>query len=533
MELLDQIGLADDILQQCSAVKASAAYDKNGQEVFGRGWSFLEDIQDTRWNFATVLRQKYVEGILRRRLAEMGVFVKAPASFRSLDINELIPKGQHRVTATIFDGTTQQAYRMKARYVIGADGSRTVVREAAGIESVGDRTEDKWVRIDGVLKHTNMPKPYCYGALESPVYGNVLWIPLDHGATRIGFAFNEERRKRYAELNQEAFIAEAKLSVAPFEIEYERVDWASIYSVGQRVARRFFAHGCVFLAGDACHTHSSGAGQGMNAGVNDAVNLAWKLSLVLRGLAKFELLETYDEERRPNAEKLIKYDEDISVLVTGRLPSSWNGDAGADPNVVLGRLLQEARGFNTGLTISYSQNILNTNAPTKTTLPEDLSFPASSIPTPPIPGYRAPDVALAIPALLEHTRLQKQTPNRATFYILIFSGEVSKTAPRVRVLKDILAGSLPSSTPSKLPIEYLTISSTSAASTFTLFNAEPLGRTFFDNDGSAHKRYGVGVYDGAVVVVRPDGWIGTRIDLREPENVVRWLESYFGGILVW
>ena len=153
--------------------------------------------------------------------------------------------GKGRVRARILDSSLgegkEREYTISCRYLIGCDGSRTVVRGAAGIESVGSRTEDKWVRVDGVLKSTTMPKPRSYGSIESPSYGNVLWIPLDHGATRIGFAINEDRRKLYDEMSREVFIKEALLSIAPFEAEFERVDWASVYSVGQRLANTFCA----------------------------------------------------------------------------------------------------------------------------------------------------------------------------------------------------------------------------------------------------------------------------------------------------
>lgn len=150
-----------------------------------------------------------------------------------------------------------------------------------------------------------MPKPRSYGAIESPTHGNVLWAALDHGATRIGFAFTAERQKGYAEFNEAAAIAEAIASVKPFSLKFKQVDWFTVYSVGQRIARNFFTKGCVFLAGDACHTHSSGAAQGMNTGIHDSINLAWKLSLVLRGMALPSILETYENERLPNVQKLI------------------------------------------------------------------------------------------------------------------------------------------------------------------------------------------------------------------------------------
>ena len=566
MEMLDQIGLADDIVQQCWAVRQSAAYDKDGQEVFGRGWSFLEGIEDTRWNFATVLRQKYVEEIVRGKLAGMGVEVKSPAEFRGLSVDEGIGVGGHRVEARIWDEVVEREYTVRCRYLIGCDGSRTVVRGAAGIQSDGDRTEDKWVRIDGVLKRTTMPKPRCYGALESPTYGNVLWIPLDHGATRIGFALNEERRKLHKELTQDVFVEEAKLSVAPFEIEYERVDWASVYSVGQRVARQFISRGCVILAGDSCHTHSSGAGQGMNAGMHDSVNLAWKLSLVLRGMANPELLETYDAERRPNAEKLIKYDEDISVLVTGRLPKSWTGDPNADPHVVLGKILQEAKGFNTGLTIGFGLNMLNladNRVRTESAIRSDMLIPA-----PAWPGYRAPDVKLLVPALFQPIWLHQITPNYAKFYVVVFAGDAEYTKERYEVLSRKIGenrvfsptrstdnrvtngnghsgqheegdGAEDSNGPCfnvrasasrSLPLDFLTILAGTAANAWHLLGMEPLGRVYYDLDWSAHRRYGIDPNEGAVAILRPDGWIGALLEL-EGVDVVAKLEAYFRSFL--
>ena len=566
MEMLEQLGLADDIAQQCCAVRQSAAYDKDGKEVFGRGWSFLEGIEDTRWGFATVLRQKFVEEIVRRRVEGVGVGVKENAEFRGLRVDEGVEVGGYRVQARIWDKVLEREYRVKCRYLIGCDGSRTVVRGAAAIESDGDRTEDKWVRIDGVLKHTTMPKPRCYGALESPTYGNVLWIPLDHGATRIGFALNEERRKLYKELTQEVFVEEAKLSVAPFEIDYERVDWASVYSVGQRVARQFISKGSVILAGDACHTHSSGAGQGMNAGMHDSVNLAWKLSLVLQGKAQPELLQTYDAERRPNAEKLIRYDEEISVLVTGRLPKSWIGDPNTDPHIVLGKILQEAKGFNTGLTIGYDPNVLNV---AERDVPESSDKTSNLlVPAPARPGLRAPDVKLLVPALFQPVWLHQVTPNHARFHVVVFAGDAECTKERYQAFSQglgrsstfspttsstnaITNGSGYSDTngqensagffdgfqsnvqdgmPRSLPIDFLTVLTGTAANAWHLLGTEPLGRVYYDPDGSAHVRYGVDPDAGAVVVLRPDGWIGAFLELAGLGIVAR-LKEYFRSFL--
>ena len=556
MEILSQMGLGQQITQQCVAVRSSAAYNAKGEEVFGRGWSFVEGIEDTRFKFASVLRQKFVEDIFREELTKLGVKVREMCKFVDVTVDESVEVGgRGRVKAKVLDSSAgegqEKEYIVKCRYLIGCDGSRTLVRGAAGIESDGDRTEDKWVRIDGVLKSTTMPKPRSYGAIESPLYGNVLWIPLDHGATRIGFALNEERRKLYNELNQDIFVEEAKLSVKPFDIEYERIDWASVYSVGQRVARSFWTKESIFLAGDAAHSHSSGAGQGMNAGTHDAVNLGWKLALVLMGVLKKEVLETYDLERRPNAQKLIKYDEDISVLVSGRLPKNYEGDRTESPNVVLGRILQEAKGFNTGLTIGFEPNVAILRDDSK----EDAELVAKRtvIPAPTIAGYRAPDVQVLTPALWEPVWLQTLMMNFARFHILVFMGRSAEakdaflaTKQKLQKNEHLKLDRVPgtavqtngvhvngssSSMPSRWPVDFLTLLPEKVGNAWFELGMDPLGKVYFDGDGgAAYERYGVEIDSGAVFVVRPDGWIGARFALAS-QTLVDDIDTYLSGLL--
>ena len=166
MELLSAMGLGDAIEQQCYAVRHSAAFDRHGSERTEHGaWGFIEGISDTRYRFASVLRQKWVEEILRQKGADVGVEVHAPHVFEGLEVDESVAFGEiGRVVATIRDrsnGSEGRVYKVRCRYLIGCDGSRTKVRGAAGIESEGSRTEDKWVRVDGVLESTSMPKPRC------------------------------------------------------------------------------------------------------------------------------------------------------------------------------------------------------------------------------------------------------------------------------------------------------------------------------------------------------------------------------------
>jgi len=100
-------------------------------------------------------------------------------------------------------------------------------------------------------------------------------------------------------------IQEAKKELQPFTFEFESVDWWTVYSVGQRLVASYRVKDRIFLAGDAAHTHSSDAAQGMNTGLHDAVNLSWKLAGFITGWLTEKVLETYNTERRPIAQRII------------------------------------------------------------------------------------------------------------------------------------------------------------------------------------------------------------------------------------
>jgi phenol 2-monooxygenase len=514
--MLDQLGLADQLAQQCFACRQTVNYDKHGNEVPGRGWAFMEDMKDTNWDFALVLRQKYQEEIFRTALKRHGVELDASYALTGVEILDNVEPGGHRVLATIEHGVTKVKSTIKCRYLVGADGGKSFVRRAMDIPFDGSSSEDKWVRVDGVIE-TDLPKPRTYCAIESPTHGNVLWAALDHGATRIGFAFTAERQKAYREFDEEAAVKEAIASVKPFSLKFKTVDWWTIYVVGQRIARSFFVNDCIFLAGDACHTHSSGAAQGMNTGMHDAVNLGWKLSLVLQGLAKPDLLHTYEAERLPNVQRLINYDKDISRLMTMQLPDNWTGDPNADPNEVLGRVMAEAATFSSGLGIYYEPDIYLNKA---------QSEAVSSVQA----GQRAPDVPLQKPATFEATRLQTETPNIAIFYIALFAGDVSVTRSLLADFTQAVTA-LPQLFDPDMPVQWLSIfAGPGGPSAFETLGGMPFGRVFYDEDHSAHKRYGIDVKKGAVLVLRPDGWVGTIVEM--DGSAADKLRRYFERFLI-
>lgn len=264
LEMLDQLELFDEMAQVGYIGRRSVTF-KEGRRVQGRGWEGLEGVGQlgTYFDFLLNLRLKYSEDVFRGRLEGEGVRVQAPVKLVGLDVDDAAGD-EYRVTATCTHPSGTE-FPVKAKYIVGCDGGSSAVRKLASIPFIGAEKEDHWVRIDGVVK-TNMPSARVgFGTLESKTHGSVLWVALDHSATRIGYVLSPEMYAKYGRhMSKEDAIAEARAAVSPFELDFEQVDWHTVYNVKQRVAERLVERGRVVLAGDAAHVHSSGSAQGMN-----------------------------------------------------------------------------------------------------------------------------------------------------------------------------------------------------------------------------------------------------------------------------
>ncbi len=243
--------------------------------------------------------------------------------------------------------------------------------------------------------------------------------------------------------------------------------------------------------------------------------------MVIRGLAKPDVLRTYDAERRAAAQQLIAFDRQISVLVAGKLPDTFEPDAGTDTNELLAKLFNDASGFNTGLGISYQENILNQVT--------DEQLLHSSV----LPGTRAPDVRLLKPGTHDSIRLQQLTPNVAKFYVVVFAGDSRSTCLRIGSFRDHLetSTSFTKTIPSEA-VEVITITTREANSVNIALGQQSFSSVYYDTDRSAHKRYGVDVKIGAVLVLRPDGIVGTSAELsaRGDSDVTEYLQRIIPSV---
>ena len=220
------------------------------------------------------------------------------------------------------DGPVQ----IQARYIVGCDGARSTVRRAMGQALKGEAARQLWGVMD-VLAVTDFPDIRLKAAIQSAEAGSILIIPREGGyMVRMYIeldALAQGERAADRNVTSDMLIAKAQAILAPYQLDVKEVAWWSAYEIGQRVCDRFDDGTAdqpphMFIAGDACHTHSPKAGQGMNVSMADAFNLGWKLATVLRGQADATLLATYSEERQAKAKELIDFDRDMARLFSAK-----------------------------------------------------------------------------------------------------------------------------------------------------------------------------------------------------------------------
>jgi phenol 2-monooxygenase (NADPH) len=264
---------------------------------------------------------------------------------------------------------TGETSTIRARYVVGCDGARSAIRGAIGRELVGDATDESWGVMD-VLAVTDFPDIRLKSAI-STAKGNVLIIPRE-GGYLVRFYIELDSGSDAEGLDKRSVTPERLAEVAnrilhPYSIELMDVGWCSVYEIGQRLCDKFDDAPAdetttrlprVFIAGDACHTHSAKAGQGMNVSMADGWNLGWKLASVLRGTARPELLHTYSEERHAVAKELIDFDREFSRLFRGRRPEAEDADGdGVDPEKFERYFVAQGR-FTAGVATRYARSMI-------------------------------------------------------------------------------------------------------------------------------------------------------------------------------
>lgn len=240
--------------------------------------------------------------------------------------------GDYPVNVTLrmnADTNEERERTVRARYVVGCDGARSGVRSAIGCTLTGDQANHAWGVMD-VLAKTDFPDIRTKCAIQSNAGGSILLIPREGGHLfRMYVDLGEVPADGSNDVRNtpiEQIIEKANDILTPYTLDVRNVAWHSVYEVGHRLTDRFDdvedpgseRLPRVFITGDACHTHSAKAGQGMNVSMQDGFNLGWKLGYVLSGRSPATLLSTYSAERQVVAKNLIDFDKQWSTMMAKR-----------------------------------------------------------------------------------------------------------------------------------------------------------------------------------------------------------------------
>ncbi|MER5785539.1 monooxygenase [Streptomyces mobaraensis] len=320
---------------------------------------------DSRHGYTLVLAQTRTEALLEERARELGVEIS-----RGCEVLEVRQGDEGAEVLSRVPGGTEA---VRALFVVGCDGGRSLVRQAAGIGFPGtDET------LTGVLGDVAVVDPPP-GALDAARARGVIVAPLEGGLTRFVYLDPERMRVPSTEpVTWEEFRASlARITGSDCGATEPR--WLSRFGNATRLAERYRA-GHILLAGDAAHIHFPAGGQGLNTGLQDAVNLGWKLAAVVKGWAPPGLLDSYDGERRPVGRSVTENTEVQTLLAELTLVERYQRPAAA-LRELLDRLLGMAE-VNRWLADRISG--LGTH------------YPPAASGTDPLVGRRMPDVGLTI-----------------------------------------------------------------------------------------------------------------------------------------
>jgi len=274
------------------------------------------------------------------------------------------------ITATVLHKKNKKSYKKKisARYIVGCDGAKSRVRKKLNIPLKGDSSDSRWGVMDALVQ-SNFPDIRVKCFIKTKHHGSILVIPREGGyLVRLYIELDELENKKgisKEKINLDQIIETAKKIFEPYDFHIKEIPWWSVYEIGQRVASSFdnnvdknskneFPR--AFIAGDACHTHSPKAGQGMNVSIHDAFNLGWKLSSVLLKRTNHSILNTYNKERRTVAKNLIKLDKDFAKLVAGNEEKNNNSKNYSSKDIK--RYFEEQTGFIAGTSIQYDSSFI-------------------------------------------------------------------------------------------------------------------------------------------------------------------------------
>lgn len=486
LELLDNLGLAETFVRTGMKLSGGSMY-ANGKRLVHLHLTSDE----SPFGFPLMIPQNETERLLTEHLAQHGVVVERPVELVTF---QETPSGVH-YTLRHADGREETA---DVPWVVGCDGAHSTVRHTLGLEFAGHAEPSDWMLADVHI--------------DGPVVGDEVSIFWGERGVLAVFPITRERFRIIADLGPaseqpakaELTLAEAQAIVnqrGPAGLILSHPVWLAYFRINERKVSDYRV-GRAMLAGDAAHIHSPAGGQGMNTGMQDAFNLAWKLALVQRGQGQAEpLLQSYSVERSAVGDRVLQNAERFTTMATLQSPvAQWLRNhiapiLGSFP-LVQDRLRDEW--FE--LSIHYRHS------------------PLSDQQWPPLRGGLAAGDRMCDAALTStldgrqttlfqalrgtrHNLLLLPVSSDAASHLLAIADQITRAFPEVFAVHLILKSSELLALPAGLGVQ-----------------------TWHDSTGQLHEK--LHAHEPTAIVVRPDGYLGYRSQPANGEALEAYLESY-------
>ncbi|KAI1259702.1 FAD binding domain-containing protein [Xylariaceae sp. FL1019] len=477
--------------------------------------------------------------------------------------------------------TDQPDETVKAKYVVGCDGAHSWTRKTLGkdFEMKGETTDYIWGVLD-IVPITDFPDIRKRCMIHSASSGSLMIIPRENKLVRLYIQLTEVSaeggRVDRSKITPELIFKAAQKTISPYKLEYFYCDWWTAYQIGQRVGDKFSHHDRVFLAGDAVHTHSPKAGQGMNVSMQDAYNLGWKIGLVCKKILQRDILSTYELERKQIAKELIAFDRKFSRLFSGRPAKDILDETGVSMDDFT-KAFNMSHMFTSGIGVDYCKSSLVAKLREQHDLKGERDGEAhgrsldevhsdQSLAINCRPGMRFPSFQVVAQSSAQPVQLHHKMPSDGRFRLIVFSGDISDSTrlKMINGLGDLLFHRVinrfpritlsPGYNPHGATMKFKTDKDPSIVDILLLHttkreNVEILrdlheiyhpfdsklgwdyDKVFADEEsysgvhGHAYEGCGVDKGKGALVVVRPDGYVGLIASLESAEIVEKWFEG--------
>lgn len=475
LEVLQTLGVADELIGRgnpASQLRIHGAGRVAKAQLFDIG------IPDTKFPFLLFVSQAETEAVLDEALAAGGCTVERGVELVSYE------QSDSGITCSLrhADGEVE---RVRTRYLAGCDGMNSAVRAAEGIEFLGARYAQTFLladlEVDGLEAGTvnaflTAAGPLLFFPLHRPAPWRVIAMRADSSG-------GDDKDAVLSELQYLTGVA------SNGRLTLRDPVWTSAFRLQHRAARHY-RRGRAFLAGDAAHVHSPVGAQGMNTGMQDAANLAWKLALVCSDRAHPSLLASYDAERRPVGEYVLRFTDRAFSMATSSRPVAQLVRARVAP-----RLLPLALHLRPGRSVAF-RTVSQLSVRYRSSPAVQAGDGASK--RSPRPGDRLPDA----PVVIDGRSSWLQTELGAPAFHLLLCGPDRWDEASVTALERRYAGLLE----------------------VARLDRAPTRGVLYTPDGVALRR--LRVNDCATLLVRPDGYLATRTDDAVLDDARRYLQTW-------